>query len=45
MKNIIFLIASLIVFASCTAVDPKSKAKYNKCKDDHKRMRKMGLKY
>jgi len=45
MKKLIFFVSSFIIFASCTAIEPQSKAKYNKCKDDHKRMRKMGLKY
>ncbi len=39
------MLAAFLMLASCTSIDPKSKAKYNKCKKDHVRMRKMGLKY
>jgi len=37
MKNLFILIIAGAILASCTTVDPK-------CKESHKRLKKMGLK-
>jgi len=45
MKNLILLFGVTILLGACTRIEPASKERHSKCKEQHKKLRAMGLKY
>ena len=45
MKITLLFLAVIMLSLACTRIEPASLERHNKCKEQHKKLRAMGLKY